>query len=73
MLPRIVMLVNPVQLENTELPIDVTLLGIVMLVSPVQRANAVCPIDVTLLGIVMLVSPLQFGYLYVVLCQRIIC
>ena len=54
------MLVRPLQTENAEEPIDVTLLGIVTLVSPVQSWNAQSPIDVTLSGIVTLVSPVQY-------------
>jgi hypothetical protein len=44
---------SPLQPENAELPIEVTLLGMVMDVSPLQYQNACAPIEVTLLGMVM--------------------
>ena len=50
-----VILVNPVQPENAEDPIEVTLEGIEMLVSPEQDSNALGPIKVTLEGISMFV------------------
>ena len=48
--------VSPVQPENAEMPMLVTLDGIVMLVSPVQSLNAEFPMLVTLDGIVTFVS-----------------
>ena len=55
----IVTLVRPVQPENAEFPMLVTLLGIVTLVRPVQPLNAETPMLVTLLGIVTLVRLAQ--------------
>ena len=53
------MLVKPLQWENAQSPIEVTLLGIVMFVKPVQPQNAQLPIEVTLSGIVIPVKPVQ--------------
>ena len=57
--PLIVTLVNPVQLENAYLSINVTLDRVVTLVSPVHLLNRYLPIDVTLDGMVTLVNPVQ--------------
>ena len=53
------MLVKPVQPENAEPPIVVTLEGIFMLVKPVQPSNAECPIEITLpsVGITLVLQP----------------
>ena len=53
------MLVNPLQLLNTESPMDVTPAGISMLFNPLQPLNAYSPMDVTPAGIFMLVNLLQ--------------
>ena len=55
----IVTLFNPLQPENAEDPIFVTLSGIVKPVSPLQSSNAHFPILDTPSGIVTLFSPLQ--------------
>ena len=49
-----VMLVNPLQPENAELPMLVTLSGMVMLVKPLQPENAPFPILFTLLSFVIM-------------------
>ena len=48
---------RPVQSENADLPIQVTLLGMVMEFRPVQPMNAEFPIPVTLLGITVFLHP----------------
>jgi hypothetical protein len=52
-------LVRPVQPENADPPIEITLAGMVTLVRPVQPENADSPIEVTLAGMVTL--PLAEG------------
>ena len=52
-----VTLVNPMQLENAELPMEVTELGIVTLVRPLQPSNALLPMEATELGMVVLLQP----------------
>ena len=56
------MLVKPVQPENAEPPILVTLLPIVTLVKTLQLENAQAPILVTLSGIEYSVFSIPAGY-----------
>jgi hypothetical protein len=55
-LPRVSIRVTPLQPENAEFPMEVTLEGIVTLVRLLQLANAEFPMEVTLEGIVTLAS-----------------
>ena len=57
--PKNVTLVRPVQPQNAQRSILVTLLGIVMLVRPVHSKNIPYSILVTPFEIVTLVRPLQ--------------
>ena len=52
-------LVRPLQSQNAEFPISVTLPGILMRVKPVHPENALLPIFVTPSGRVMRVRPVQ--------------
>ena len=58
-LPSTIILVSPLQPENAESQMLVTLFGIVTLVSPLQPENALVSMLVTPLPIVTLVRPLQ--------------
>ena len=55
-MPRVSIRVRPLQPENTESQMEVTLEGIVKLVRLLQLAKAEFPKEVTLEGIVRLVS-----------------
>ena len=54
----IVMLVNPLQFSNAELPIEVTELGIMIEVKLLWPENAELPIEVTELGIIVFLHPI---------------
>ena len=60
------------QLENAQLPIDVTLLGMVREVRPLHLWKAASAMDVTLLGMVTELRPVQSLNLQLIVYQSIL-
>ena len=51
------MAVNPRQVQNASLPIEVTLAGIITDFNPSKWENAFSPMEVTLVGIIVVLQP----------------